>query len=118
MFALTPRPYNPRIELDGALDRGNLRHAITLAAEVGEGAHEPLDLETALRFIPLVAAQQPEQFDAWALRWLRRWIEEASEATIEQAADIACSLADALTEPLALESVRRGLGGGPGPAHD
>ena len=116
MFALTPRPYNPRIELDGALDRGNLRHAIALAAEVGEGARELLDLETALRFIPLVAAQQPAQFDAWALRWLRRWIEESSEATIEQAADIACSLADALTEPLALESVRRGLAGAPGPA--
>src|SRR5262249_57062591 len=117
MFALTPRPYNPRIELDGALERGNLRHAIALAAEVGEGAREPLDLETALRFIPLVAAHQPEQFDAWALRWLRRWIEETSGATIEQAAGIACSLADALTEPLALESVRRGLAAGPGPAH-
>ena len=116
MFALNPRLFNPRIELDGALERGNLRHAITLAAEVGEGASEPLDLETALRFIPLVAAQQPEQFDAWALRWLRRWIEETGGATIEQAADIACSLADALTEPLALESIRRGLGGPPGPA--
>jgi hypothetical protein len=110
MFALTPRPYNPRSELDHALERGNLRHAIALAAEAGEGDHEPLDLETALRFIPLVAAQQPGQFDAWALRWLGRWIGETREATIEQAADIACSLADALTEPLALESVRRGLG--------
>src|SRR6516164_5231255 len=117
MFALTPRPYNPGIELDGALDRGNLRHAIALATEAGGGAREPLDLETALRFIPLVAAQQPEQFDAWALRWLRRWIEETGGATIEQAADIACSLADTLTEPLALESVRRGLRGGTGPAH-
>ena len=117
MFALAPRPYNPRIELARALERGNLRHAITLAAEAGEEARAPLDLETALRFIPLVAAQQPEQFDAWALRWLRRWIEETREATIEQAADIACSLADALTEPLALESIRSGLRGGPGRAH-
>jgi len=109
VFVLTPRPYNPRVELDGALQRGNLRHALTLAAEVGEDAREPLDLETALRFIPLVVAEKPEQFDAWALRWLKRWIEETSGATMEQAAEIACSLADAFTEPLALESVRRGL---------
>jgi len=98
----------PRIELDGALDRGKLRHATSLAAEVAEGGHAPLDLATALRFLPLVAAEQPAQYDAWALRWLSRWISETDAATIGQAAEIACSLAHGLTEPLALESVSAG----------
>jgi hypothetical protein len=107
---MNPRPYSPRVELEGALARGNLRHAIALAAEVAEDSRRPLDLDTALRFLPLVAAQQPVQFDAWALRWLVRWIDETAEATIARAAELACALADARGEPLALESVRRALG--------
>jgi hypothetical protein len=106
---MAPRPYNPQIELEGALDRGNLRHAITLAAEVAEDSHRPLDPETALRFLPLVAALQPEHYDAWALRWLRRWIDKDPGVTIEQAAEIACALTDGLTEPLALDSVRQAM---------
>jgi len=106
---VNPRPYRPAVELDGALDRGELRFATTLAAEVAEDPQRPIDLGTALRFLPLVAAQQPEHYSAWALRWLQRWIEEAPGATIDGAAEIACSLADGLTEPNALESVRRGL---------
>jgi len=61
-----------------------------------------------LRFLPLVIAEQPEHYDAWVLRWLVRWATE-TPATIEGAAEVACALADALTEPLALESVQRGL---------
>jgi hypothetical protein len=106
---MNPRPYSPRVELDGALERGNLSHAVALAAEVAEDGRRPLDLSTALRFLPLVAAQQPGQFDAWALRWLVRWIDEAAGATIARAAEIACALADARGEPLALESVARAL---------
>jgi hypothetical protein len=106
---ITARPYNPIIELDGALDRGNLSHAITLAAEVAEDSDRPISLDGALRFLPLVAAQRPASYDAWALRWLRRWIDETSSATIGQAAEIVCALADGATEPLALESVRRGV---------
>jgi hypothetical protein len=106
---ITARRYNPRIELDGALDRGNLSHAIMLAAEVAEDSHRPLDLDTALQFLPLVAAQQPASYNAWALRWLRRWIDEAPGVTVAQAAEVACALADGATEPLALELVRRGL---------
>ena len=85
-------------------------YATTLAAEVAEDQQGPIDLDTALRFLPLVAAQQPDQYNAWALRWLSRWIEEAPGATIDAAAEVACSLADGLAEPIALESVRRGLG--------
>src|SRR6059058_5400787 len=49
---MAPPPWNPRVELDGALDRGNLSHAVTLAAEVAEDGHQPVDLDTALRFSP------------------------------------------------------------------
>jgi hypothetical protein len=31
---MTPRPWNPKIELDGALQRGDLRYAMTLAEEL------------------------------------------------------------------------------------
>jgi hypothetical protein len=107
---MAPRPWNPRIELDGALARGNLTHAISLAAEVAEDQRRPLDLATALHFLPMVAAQQPQQYDGWALRWLQRWIVETSGTTIGHAAEVACALADGAGDPLALESVRRELG--------
>jgi hypothetical protein len=103
------RPWRPEVELDAALERGELDYAITLAAEVAEGHGRPLDLGTALRFLPAVAAKRPAEFDAWALRWLTRWMSETPTATIGRAAEIACSLADAEREPIALESVRRSL---------
>jgi hypothetical protein len=104
---MAPRPYNPRIELEGALDRANLHHAIVLAAEVTEDRRGPIDLELALRFLPLVAVEQPEHYDAYALRWLGRWISETPGATIEQAADVAASLADLPAEPSSLEAIRQ-----------
>jgi hypothetical protein len=103
---MAPRPYSPRIELDGALARGNLRHAVALAAEVSEDSGRPLDLPTALRFVPLVATQEPEHFDAWALRWLARWIQETPAATVEQAAEVSALLADSLSDPLALGALK------------
>jgi hypothetical protein len=107
--APTPRPYNPRIELDGALERGHLDHAILLAREVTDGSRRPIPLDVALRFLSVVAMERPEQHDAWALRWLVRWIAEAPDATIDRTAEVACSLADAHREPLALDSIRRSL---------
>jgi hypothetical protein len=104
-----PRPYNPRIELDGALDRGHLDHAIVLAREVSDDSRRPIPLDVALRFLSLVATERAEQYDGWALRWLVRWIAETPGATIDRAAELACSLADAHDEPLALDSIRRGL---------
>jgi hypothetical protein len=97
------------VELDGALERGDLEYAITLAAELAHDRGRPVDLGTALRFLPAVAAQRPGEFDAWALRWLTRWIGETPEPTIGRAAEIACSLADARGEPIALDSVRKSL---------
>jgi hypothetical protein len=98
MFAMMPRPYKPEVELRGALDRGELSWAITCAAEV-----KRIDLQTALRLLPLVAAEKPEEYDAWALRWLARWASETGTATIEQAAEIAASLADLPSEPAMLD---------------
>jgi hypothetical protein len=76
--------------LDGALERGELRYAVTLAAEVAE--QRPIDLATALRFLPLIARESPREFDAWSLRWLARWASETPAATIEQAAEVAAAL--------------------------
>jgi hypothetical protein len=92
--------------MEGALQRGELRFAVTLASEVAEERRRPLDLDVAVRFLPLVALQQADQYDAWALRWLGRWINETRAVTIGQAADIAASLADLQTEPSAFETLR------------
>jgi hypothetical protein len=104
---MTPRPYRPLAELNGALDRGELGFAMSLAAEVAEERGGPIDLDLAARFLPLVAVQQPGQFDAWALRWLVRWIAETRGATIERAADIAGALADLQSEPSAAAELLR-----------
>ncbi len=102
---MNPRPWNPRIELDGALRRGNLRHAKTLAEELRiEGKAIPLEL--AWRFLPLIAEKAPAEYDAWAIRWLRRWLDETGTGTIEQAADVAGILANLPVDPHAGEAIQ------------
>jgi hypothetical protein len=102
-----PRPWKPAAELDAALERGELRFAVALAEEVRIERGRPIDLETALRFLPLIARESPREFDAWAVRWLARWLTE-TPARIEQAAEVAASLADLPMEPqTALETIRR-----------
>jgi hypothetical protein len=103
---MTARPWKPAIELDGALERGDLPYAVTLAAEVAEDRGRPIDLDTALRFLPLVAMREPEHYDAWALRWLARWIDERP-ATIDAAAEVAAQLADLPAEPTAFDVIRQ-----------
>jgi hypothetical protein len=102
---MNPRPWRPADELDGALERGDLPFAITLAGEVAEGRGRPIGLDTALRFLPLVVAKRPEDYDVWSLRWLGRWIGETPEATVEQAAEVAAMLADLPSEPSAFASL-------------
>jgi hypothetical protein len=101
-----PRPYRPPVELEGAIERGELDFAILLAREVAEDRHRPIDLDHALRMFPLVIAQRLDEYDAWALRWLGRWISETPSATVEQAAEIAGCLADLPTEPSAMEAIK------------
>jgi hypothetical protein len=78
---MTARPCTPAVKLHGALERGGLRFAVVLAAEVAEDLGRPIELDAALRFLRLVAAQQPEHYYAWALRWLARWSTETNGAT-------------------------------------
>jgi hypothetical protein len=101
---MTPRPWKPALELDAALDRGDLSLAKVLAAEAAEDHGRPIDLATAARFLPLVAAAG-EEFDRWAKRWLVRWLSEAEKPSIEQAAELAATLADGKDEPAALNEI-------------
>ncbi len=106
-----PRPWKPGVELDAALDRGELRFAIELADELRAERGRPIDLATASRFLPLIARESPREFDLWSLRWLARWVAETPSATIEQAAQVAASLADLPAEPSSLEAILEMAGG-------
>ena len=103
-----PRPWNPAVELEGALDRGDLRYAMSLAEELRLERGKPISLELAARFLPLIAKESPQEYDAWALRWLARWTSEAGAPTVEQAAEVAASLADLPSEPVMLERLIAG----------
>jgi hypothetical protein len=103
---LGPRPWKPAEELEGALERGDLRFAISLAEELRiEG--KPIDLQTAARFLPLIARESPREFDSWALRWLSRWLAETDAPTIEQAAEVSAMLADLPEEPMVVDRLRQ-----------
>jgi len=101
-----PRPWKPAAELDGALERGDLRFAVKLAEEVRIERGQSIDLATAARFLPLIARESPGEFDSWAIRWLARWIAETPAARIAQAAEVAGALADLPTEPSSFEAIR------------
>jgi hypothetical protein len=105
MFAMGPRPWRPAAELEQALERGDLRYAVALAEEVRLERGAPIELPIAARFLPLIAAASPGEYDAYALRWLARWVTETGNATIEQAAEVAASLADLPVEPTMLEAI-------------
>jgi hypothetical protein len=98
-----PRPWRPAAELEKALERGDLRHAVELAEELRVERGRPIELSLAAGFLPLIAAASPREYDAYALRWLARWVTETGAATIEQAAEVAASLADLPTEPAMLK---------------
>jgi len=106
---MAPRPWRPAAELEQALERGDLRYAVALAEEVRVERGRPIELRTAARFLPLIAAASPGEYDAYALRWLARWVAESGTATIEQAAEIAASLADLPTEPRMLQAITGAL---------
>jgi hypothetical protein len=110
---MAPRPWRPAAELDAALDRGDLRYAIALADELRETRGRPVALDTATRFLPLIARESPREYDAYALRWLVRWLSEAGAATIERAAAVTSLLAALPREAGALERLRALLGAGP-----
>jgi hypothetical protein len=105
---MTTSPYRPVRELEAAIARGELDFALAHAKEVARERRAPLDLGLALGLLTLVAAQQREAYDAWALRWLARWIAEAREPSIATAATLAVSLADMPADPrAAVSAIRR-----------
>ncbi len=103
---MAPRPYRPVAELEAAIERGDLQLAVSLAREVAEDHRKPLDLELALRMLPLVAIQRPRSYDSWACRWLARWLTETERANIDQAVDVAAALAALPVEPEALSAIQ------------
>lgn len=103
--------------LEGALSRGDLRYAIKLAEELRIERGKPIPLAVAARFLPLIAAESPSEFDAWAVRWLARWLTETAAPTIDQAVDVASGLAAVPIEPQAIEEVRAACDQGLGAAH-
>ncbi len=106
MFVMmAARPWRPAVELEGALERGDLHYAITLAHELRDEQGQPIDLLTAARFLPLIARESPGEYDTYALRWLLRWLGERPR-TIELTAEVATQLADLPAEPSLLEAIK------------
>ena len=99
-------PYRPLRDLEHALERGQLKMAVAAAKDVSHEYGRPIGLDLALRFLPLVAAQQLDAYDGWACRWLARWLNETPGVTIDLAAEVAPSLAELPAEPAALETLR------------
>jgi hypothetical protein len=102
------RPYRPVRELEAHLARGELEFAIALARTISDERARPLDLELTIRFLPLVAAQRPDAYDLWTLRWLERWCGELrGAASIDEASEVAAGLAEIPVDPeRALETIR------------
>jgi hypothetical protein len=102
------RPYRPVRELEAHLARGELDFAIALARAVSDERGRPLELEVTLGFLPVIAAQRPDLFDPWALRWLERWCGELRErVSIDDAVEVARGLAEIPVDPEhALASIR------------
>ncbi|HMD55867.1 MAG TPA: hypothetical protein VKG82_00165 [Solirubrobacteraceae bacterium] len=100
-----PRPWKPARELDAALARGDLRYAISLAEQLRLERGRPIPLEVASRFLPLIAEQSPQEYDAYAVRWLARWVSEAGAPSITAAASVAAALAELPHEPSSLQAL-------------
>lgn len=87
------------VEIERAAERGDLLMAIALAKDLATKRGHPIQLPTALRLLPLVAAQRQDEYSDWALRWLGRWIGEMPGTTIDQTADVASWLAELPADP-------------------
>lgn len=94
------RPYRPVRELESHLRRGELDFALALARGLVRERERPLELDVTVLFLPVIAAQRPEIFDVWALRWLERWCGEVPHrASIDDAVDVVGGLAEFPVDP-------------------
>ncbi len=64
-----------------------------MAEELHIERGRPIDLATAVRFLPLIAERSPGAYSSYALRWLARWLAETPAASIDTAAQVAQALA-------------------------
>jgi hypothetical protein len=64
-------PYRPLKDLERYLDRGDLKMSIAAAKDCQREYGRPINLELAVRFLPLLATD-PASYDTWACRWLSR----------------------------------------------
>ena len=97
-------PYRPIKDLEHALDRGDLRMAVAAAKDCQREYGRPINLDIAVRFLPLLAADTAG-YDTWACRWLTRWLTETPAPTIEQAAELAGCLESLPSEPNTLQVI-------------
>jgi hypothetical protein len=88
-------------ELERAIDSNELDIATRVATECRE-----VSLDLGLRLLQLVAVQQPESYDDWALRWLVRWLTETPDATVDQAAEVSRALRYIPSDPSAMDAIR------------
>jgi len=94
------RPYRPVRELEGHLARGELDFALAVLRGIAGERRRPLELELALRFLPLIAIERPEEFDRWALRWLERWCgDRIVDASVDDAVELVAGLAEMPVDP-------------------
>jgi hypothetical protein len=91
-------PYRPIKDLERALDRGDLQMAIAAAKDCRREYGHPINLDIAVRFLPLLATD-PTSYNTWACRWLSRWLTETPAPTIEQTAELAGCLESLASEP-------------------
>jgi hypothetical protein len=94
----------------GKLRPGELERAIgsseqDIATRVATECRE-VSLDLGLRLLQLVAVQDPESYDDWALRWLLRWLTETPDPTVEQAAEVSRALACIPADPSAMDAIR------------
>lgn len=97
-------PWRPHKELDEKLQRGDLRMATAIAKDIHRELGHPISLQTALRFLPLIAEDQPDSYDTWALKWVSRWVQEI-DGDIDDLAEVTSALAELPVN--AEEAVRR-----------
>src|SRR5580700_11247153 len=102
-------PWRPIKDLENALAKGDLEMAIAVAKDITREKGHTISLDLALRMLPLVIRDRPDEYDQWALHWFHRWMERDG-STISEVADVAVALADLRSEPTeAYEVLRRAV---------
>jgi hypothetical protein len=64
---MTPRPFRPLRELEGAIERKELDLAVAMAKDLANERGFRLPLDQALQLVVLASVQQPDAYDGWAL---------------------------------------------------